>query len=210
MVAGCGPRCPDAALNRAENFKANHARAVRVEYGMRISPMEPADNPPASPQGDPSGTWENWQVERLKELAQNGSLAAGRELMHRAIAQSERASSHRPDLIEPALCGWLKEVLGAAFENPRQSIGALIAPPHRGRRGFSHAELVYTLTLSQEIYFRVRKATDAGMPLKDVFPAVAEELNALGYRNANNAPLQGWSVRRRFYEVSRRTQDGSG
>jgi hypothetical protein len=49
------------------------------------------------------------------------------------------------------------------------------------------------------------------MPLRDVFPAVAEELNALGYRNANNGLLQGWSVRRRFYEVSRRTlQRGSG
>jgi len=183
---------------------------VRVEYGVRISPVEPADNPPASSQADPSGTWENWQVERLKELAQSGSLAAARELMHRAIAQSERASSHRPDLIEPALCVWLKEVLGAAFKNPRQSIGELIAPPQRGLRGCSHAELVYALTLSQEIYFRVCKAIDAGMPLRDVFPAVAEELNALGYRNAHNGLLQGWSVRRRFYEVSRRTQDSRG
>lgn len=157
----------------------------------------------------PQKSRRDWQVERLKELAQNGSLAAGRELMQRAISQSERASSHRPDLIEPALCEWLKNVLGAAFENPRQSIGELIAPPHRGLRGFSHAELVYALTLSQEIYFRVSKATEAGMPLKEVFPVVAEELNALGYRNANNGPLRASSVQRRFYEVSRGKQDRS-
>jgi hypothetical protein len=122
--------------------------------------------------------------------------------MRRAISQSERASSRRPDLIEPALCEWLKDVLGAAFENPRQPIGELIAPPQRGIRGFSHAELVYALSLSQEIEFRVRKRADAGMPLRQVFAAVAEELNALGYRNANNEPLRASSVQRRFYEVT--------
>jgi len=125
--------------------------------------------------------------------------------MRRAITQSERAASRHPDLIEPALCEWLKQVLGAAFENPRQPIGELIAPPQRGVRAFSHAELVYALSLSQEIDFRVRKAAAAGMPLRQVFAAVAEELNALGYRNANKEPLRASSVQRRFYEVSRGT-----
>ena len=143
----------------------------------------------------------NWQLERLKALAQGGSIAAGRELMRRAITQSERAANHRPDLIEPGLCEWLKEFLDAAFENPRQSIGELIAPPQRRPRALSHAELVEDLSLKQEVHYRVSQQIDAGVPLKEVFPAVAEELNALGYRNAHDRLLTWSAVRRRFYEV---------
>jgi hypothetical protein len=144
----------------------------------------------------------NWQLERLRALAQSGSIAAGRELMRRAITQSERAASHRPDLIEPGLCEWLKEFLDAAFENPRQSVGELIAPPQRRLRALSHPELVQTLSLTQEVHDRVRMQVDAGLPLKEVFPAVAEELNALGYRNAHDRRLTWSAVRRRFYEVA--------
>ena len=143
----------------------------------------------------------NWQLERLKALAQGGSLAAGRELMRRAISQSERAANHRPDLIEPGLCEWLKEFLDAAFENPRQPVGELIAPPQRRPRAQTHAELVQAMSLTQEVRYRVRKQAEAGVPLRDVFPAVAEELNALGYRNAHDRLLTWSAVRRRFYEV---------
>ena len=144
----------------------------------------------------------NWQLERLKALAQGGSLAAGRELMRRAISQSERAANHRPDLIEPGLCEWLKDFLEEAFENPRQPVGELIAPPQRRPRALSHTELVQSLSLTQEVHYRVRKQAEAGVPLKEVFPAVAEELNALGYRNANDRLLTWSAIRRRFYEVA--------
>lgn len=149
----------------------------------------------------------NWQLERLRALAQSGSIAAGRELMRRAIAQSERAANHRPDLIEPGLCEWLKEFLDAAFENPRQSVGELIAPPQGRLRALSHPELVQTLALTQEVHDRVRIQVDAGVPLREAFPAVAEELNALGYRNANDQLLTWSAIRRRFYEVASEKQD---
>jgi hypothetical protein len=149
----------------------------------------------------------NWQLERLKALAQSGSLAAGRELMRRAISQSERAANHRPDLIEPGLCEWLKDFLDAAFENPRQSVGELIAPPHRRLRALSHPELVHDMSLTQEVHDRVRMQVDAGVPLKEVFPAVAEELNALGYRNSYDRLLTWSAIRRRFYEVAGEKQD---
>jgi hypothetical protein len=143
----------------------------------------------------------NWQLERLKAMAQRGSIAAGRELMRRAIRQSELAANHRPDLIEPGLCEWLKEFLDAAFENPRQSVGELIAPPQRRPRPLTHAELLEAMSLTQEVRYRVRKQAEAGVPLKEVFPAVAEELNALGYRNAHDRLLTWSAVRRRFYEA---------
>ena len=149
----------------------------------------------------------NWQLERLKAMAQSGSLAAGRELMRRAISQSERAANHRPDLIEPGLCEWLKEFLDAAFANPRQPVGELIAPPQRRPRPLTHAELVEAMSLTQEVHNRVSKQVDAGVPMKEVFVAVAEELNALGYRNAHDRLLTWSAIRRRFYEVGSDNQE---
>lgn len=64
-------------------------------------------------------------------------------------------------------------------------------------------ELVYSLSLSQEAYYRVRRAVEAGRPLKRAFSDVARELNALGYRNANQALLRASSIERRYYEINR-------
>jgi hypothetical protein len=57
------------------------------------------------------------------------------------------------------------------------------------------------LSLSQEAYYRVRKAVEAGAPIGPTFAAVAAELNALGYRNSSNRPLHAPSIRRRYYAV---------
>ena len=77
-----------------------------------------------------------------------------------------------------------------------------MAPPRDAHpRPASHAELIRDLSLSQEAYFRVRKAVEAGALLNSTFAAVAEELNALGYRNSNDRPLQASSIRRRYYAV---------
>ena len=154
-------------------------------------------------------THESWEIEQLSDLARRGSLAAGRELIQRAIDQCARASTRRPDLIAPDLCGWLKEFLDAAFENPRQSLSELIAPPRPRLRAMSHAELVLDLTLSEEVYARVRMKTSAGVSRKDVFTAVAEELNELGYRNAHNKPLKAGTIQHRFYDMSRRKRAAS-
>lgn len=163
------------------------------------SDSETADSP-----GDQvNSVHARWEIRHLAELARNGSLAAGRELIHRALTQWDRATSQRPDLLEPALYHWLKGFLSSAAENPRQSIGELIAPRETHPRPISHAELMHALSLSQEAYFRVQKAVDDGRSLTTVFNAVAEELNALGYRNAKNAPLRASSIRRRYYEVRR-------
>ena len=90
-----------------------------------------------------------------------------------------------------------------------KSIGELIAPPRRNLRALSHAELVEDLSLSQEVYVRVRKMVNAGMPAKNVFPVVAEDLNTLGFRNVRDKPLTGSVVRRRFYDVIRSKRDAS-
>lgn len=164
---------------------------------------------PAVGADDVDSTHARWEIRHLAELARHGSLAAGRELIHRAITQWDRASSQRPDLLEPALYEWLKGVLSHAAENPRQPVGQLIAPREMHPRPISRAELMHALSLSQEAYFRVQKAVDEGGSLAGVFDAVAEELNSLGYRNANNAPLKASSIRRRYYEVrnTRRQRD---
>jgi hypothetical protein len=156
-----------------------------------------------SPVEHMNATHARWEIRHLATLARHGSLAAGRELIHRAITQWDLASSQRPDLLEPALYKWLKGVLSNAAENPRLSVGELIAPRDTHPRPISQAELIHALSLSQEAYFRVQTAVDEGAPLSTVFEAVAEELNALGYRNANSAPLTASSVRRRYYEVRR-------
>jgi hypothetical protein len=148
--------------------------------------------------------FERWEFERLAEAARGGSLAAGQELIRRAVIRLESTCSQRPDLIGPHLGDWLRRLLDDASKNPRQSIGQLIAPRSSRKRPKSHAELLHDLALMQEAYFRVRKAVDAGEPLKNVFDAVAEELNRLGYRNSNNRPLKGSSIRDRYYEVSRK------
>ena len=154
--------------------------------------------------GRHEGTHDHWQIGRLRELARRGSLAAGRELLLRAITQCERASNLQPGLLDPYLCEWLTDVLRKVASNPRQSIGHLIAPARERLRPSSHAELVRAMSLDQEAYYRVRKAVDEGIPLKTVLPAVAAELNALGYRTSNNEPLQAATIRYRYYAVSQR------
>ncbi|MGH9239235.1 MAG: hypothetical protein ACRD3G_14435 [Vicinamibacterales bacterium] len=144
-------------------------------------------------------THARWEIEHLADLARNGSLSAARELVRRAIAQCDQ----EPELYGAALTEWLKEFLGKAARNPRQQVGQLLAPRTKQLRPSSDVELVYSLSLSQEAYYRVRKAIEAGRPLKRAFNDVARELNALGYRNANQAPLRAASIERRYYEVHR-------
>ena len=144
-------------------------------------------------------THARWEIERLAELARNGSLSAVRELVRRAIAQCDQ----EPELHGTALSEWLKEFLGKAVSNPRQQVGHLMAPRSKQIRPSNDVELVYSLSLSQEAYYRVRKAIEAGRPLKRAFNDVARELNAIGYRNANQAPLRASSIERRYYEVHR-------
>jgi hypothetical protein len=144
-------------------------------------------------------THARWEIEHLAELARSGSLSAARELVRRAIAQCDQ----EPELYGTALTEWLKEFLGKAARNPRQQVGQLLAPRTKPLRPSSDVELVYSLSLSQEAYYRVRKAIEAGRSLKRAFNDVARELNALGYRNANQAPLRAASIERRYYEVHR-------
>jgi hypothetical protein len=147
-----------------------------------------------------------WEFERLAEFARRGSLAAGRELIRRATIQLELACSQRPDLIEPDLGDWLRNLLGKALNNPRQPIGQLMAPRSARTerpRPKTHAELLYDLSLTQEAYIRVRRAVAAGAQLKTVFHTVAVELSALGYRNSKHEPLRGSSIRDRYYAVRR-------
>jgi hypothetical protein len=147
-------------------------------------------------------THARWEIEHLAELARSGSLSAARELVRRAIAQCD----HDPDLYGAALTQWVKEFLGKAARNPRQPVGQLMAPPpprEKQLRPTNDVELVYSLSLSQETYYRVRKAVEAGRPLKRAFSDVAKELNVLGYRNANQAPLRASSIERRYYAVHR-------
>ena len=166
------------------------------------------ESDPESTNGDAAEEhYERWKFERLAEFARRGSLAAGRELIRRATIRLEWVCNERPDLIEPDLCDWLRTILGNASENPRQPLGQLIAPRssrERHLRPKSHAELLHDLSLTQEAYVRVRKAVDAGTQLKVVFEAVADELNALGYRNSNNEPLRASSIRDRYYSVRRK------
>lgn len=150
-----------------------------------------------------------WQITRLRELAGNGSLAAGRELIRLAILQCEQTSTEHPDLLEPTLCDWLKDVLSTASGNPRVPIGHVLAPPGERLRPRSDAELVHAISLEQEAYYRVQQALDDGVPLKAALPAVARELNALGYRNSNNRPLGPSSIRDRYYAVSRLIRRGN-
>ena len=146
-------------------------------------------------------THARWEIGRLEELARTGSLAAARELMHCVITQADRASSRYPDVFEPVLYRWLRDVLRKVIENPRQSIGQLMAPPVARPRPAGRAELIRALSLSQEAYYRVRKAIDAGAPLTSTFATVTDELNALGYRNSNDGPLGASSIRHRYYAV---------
>jgi hypothetical protein len=146
---------------------------------------------------------ERWQIARLRELAHRGSLAAGRELIRLVIFQCVRVSSRHPDLLEPDLCDWLKDMLTRASRNPRQAIGHVVAPPRERLRPKTDAELAHAMSLDSEAYYRVRKAVDDGAPLRTILPAVAEALNALGYRNSNNQPLQASTIRHRYYAVSR-------
>ena len=148
-------------------------------------------------------TPERWQIGRLRELARGGSLAAGRELIRLAIVQGEQASSAHPDLLEPAVWDWLKNILTKASRNPRQSVGHVIAPPGERLRPQSEAELIHAMSLDQEAHYRVRKAVEDGESLKSALATVAEELNALGYRNSNNQPLQPSSIRDRYYAVGK-------
>ena len=144
-------------------------------------------------------THARWEIAHLAELARGGNLSAARELVRRAIAQCDQ----EPDLYGSALFEWLKEFLARAARNPRQPVGQLMAPRAKQMRPANEVELVYSLSLSQEAYYRVRKAIEAGRPLKRAFSDVARELNALGYRNANSAPLRASSIERRYYEVHR-------
>ena len=96
-----------------------------------------------------------------------------------------------------------QRISGHVARNPRQRVGQLLAPRTKQLRPSSDVELIYSLSLSQEAYFRVRKAIAAGRPLKRAFNDVARELNALGYGNANQAPLRASSIERRYYEVHR-------
>jgi hypothetical protein len=144
-------------------------------------------------------THARWEVEHLTELARSGNLSAARELVRRAIAQCD----HEPELYGPALTDWLKGFLDRAVRNPRQPVGQLLAPRTKQLRPTNEVELLYSLSLSQEAYYRVRKAIEAGKPLKRAFNDVARELNALGYRNANQAQLRASSIERRYYEVHR-------
>lgn len=148
-------------------------------------------------------THARWQVARLRELARRGSLAAGRELIRLAVVQCVQASRRHPDLFAPDLCDWLKDVLTRAASNPRQPIGHVVAAPRERLRPKTDAELAHDMSLDQEAYYRVRKAVDGGVPLRTILPAVAEELNALGYRNSNHQPLQASTIRHRYYAVSR-------
>lgn len=151
------------------------------------------------PDDQAASTHARWEIERLAALARHGSLSAARELVRRAIAQCDQ----EPELYGATLAGWLKEFLGKAARNPRQPVGQLMAPRAKQMRPASEVELVYSLSLSQEAYYRVRKAIEAGRPLKRAFNDVARELNALGYRNANQAPLRASSIERRYYAVHR-------
>jgi hypothetical protein len=144
-------------------------------------------------------THASWEIERLAELARNGSLSAARELVRRAIAQCDQ----EPDLHGATLSEWLKEFLAKVVRNPRQQVGQLMAPRTKQMRPANDVELVYSLSLSQEAYYRVRNAIEAGRPLKRAFNDVARELNALGYRNANQAPLRASSIERRYYAIHR-------
>src|SRR5688500_1597208 len=165
--------------------------------------MEPTITEPVSDQpfsGDHvKDAHARWEIGHLAELARNGSLAAGRELIRRVIARY----AQQPDQLNPALSDWLKDFLREVVRNPRQSVGQLSAPREKHRRPRSHAELVHALSLSQEAYYRVRQAVEAGAPLKTACEAVAAELNALGYRNSNKAPLRASSIARRYYAVRR-------
>jgi hypothetical protein len=144
-------------------------------------------------------THAQWEIEHLADLARSGNLSAARELVRRAIAQCD----HEPELYGPALAEWLKDFLDRAVRNPRQPVGQVMAPRTKQLRPSNEVELVYSLSLSQEAYYRVRKAVDGGRPLKRAFGDVARELNALGYRNANQAPLRASSIERRYYDVHR-------
>ena len=145
-------------------------------------------------------THARWEIAHLAELARGGNLSAARELVRRAIAQCDQ----EPELYGPALSEWLKDFLDRVVRNPRQPVGQLMAPRAKQLRPTSEVELVYALSLSQEAYYRVRKAIEAGRPLKRAFNDVARELNALGYRNANQALLRASSIERRYYEVHRK------
>src|SRR5688500_17483633 len=144
-------------------------------------------------------THARWEIAHLAELARGGNLSAARELVRRAIAQCDQ----EPELYGPALSEWLKDFLDRVVRNPRQPVGQLMAPRAKQLRPTSEVELVYSLSLSQEAYYRVRKAIEAGRPLKRAVNDVARELNALGYRNANQAPLRASSIERRYYAVHR-------
>jgi hypothetical protein len=153
----------------------------------------------------PKSLSDSWAIERLTELAERGSLSAGRELIHRTIHQCQRASRQHPELLDPALCLWLKQFLGRAGKNTRETVGDLIAPARAprgsGQRPKSHAELIHDMSLAEEAYSRVKKTVDAGLSLKTAFVTVAEELNALGFRNSRNEPVAWHVIRGRYYEV---------
>lgn len=144
-------------------------------------------------------THARWEIEHLAELARSGNLSAARELARRAIARCD----HEPELYGPALTEWLKAFLDRAVRNPRQPVGQLMAPRAKQLHPANEVELVYSLSLSQEAYYRVRKAVEVGRPLKRAFGDVARELNTLGYRNANQSPLRASSIERRYYELHR-------
>jgi hypothetical protein len=146
-----------------------------------------------------SNTHSRWEIAHLAELARGGNLSAARELVRRAIAQCHQD----PELYGPALSEWLTDFLDRVVRNPRQPVGQLMAPRAKQLRPTTDVELAYSLSLSQEVYYRVRQAIDAGRPLKRAFNDVARELNALGYRNANQALLRASSIERRYYEVHR-------
>jgi len=155
---------------------------------------------------------ESWDVAHLEELAENGSLAAARELMDRIVRQCERTSTARPDLLQPTLARWLKSFFDRVADDPRQPAGDLMAgsrPKHgSGKRltPLSHAELVQAVSLAEEAHIRVQLRVDDGMSLMSAVHAVTSELNALGYGNRRNEPLSWFLVRDRYYKVRRMKQ----
>lgn len=138
-------------------------------------------------------------VESLAKSAKRGNVAAGCELLRRAVFQL----SQPEDLRDPDLSLWVADFLAAALQQPSQTVSQLMAPRKKDLRG-TRPTTPQTQPLSQEVFFRVRKALATGMPRKKVFSDVAEELNALGYRNPKNERLRANSIERAYYAARRK------
>ena len=124
-------------------------------------------------------------------MAEGGNVAAGCELLRRAVVQL--------NLRDPALSVWVTNFLTAALRQPRRTVKQLIAPR---TRDLDHPT-PQTRPLSQEVVLRVRAELKAGTPRKKVFSDVAKQLDALGYRNAKNERLRANSIERQYYTARR-------